>query len=390
MTAAGGEGRSVVAHRLKAYLRLTENWIRAQVEGLERYRPVILADAIVDADREALPPHHAPAELPPLRRAWSGVHRWIAGYPPGFLRLAREHGVGLVHAHFGPYGVRALPLARKLGVPLVTRFYGADATRLVAEDPAWRERYRRLFREGSRFLVEGPGLGERLRELGCPGGKITVLHLGVEPGDFEFRERRLTEGEPLRVLSVGRFTEKKGFVDGIRAVAALRDRGVDARLTLVGGADPWEESRREERRIHGAVRETGADDVVRFPGRRSVDDLRRVYLEHHVLLAPSRRARTGDTEGGAPMVLVEAHATGMPAVATRHADIPEVVRDEETGHLVPEGDPAALADALERFVREPGLLATMGRAARDRVEEAFSAPDLARDLEAVYDDVRGA
>jgi colanic acid/amylovoran biosynthesis glycosyltransferase len=109
-----------------------------------------------------------------------------------------------------------------------------------------------------------------------------------------------------------------------------------------------------------------------------------MLLEHHVFLSPSITARDGDSEGGAPVAIVEAEATGMPVVATVHADIPEVVVDGESALLSPERDVRRLAEHLERLVTEPRLWEPMGRRGRAHVERNHDARVQTGRLEEIY------
>ena len=98
----------------------------------------------------------------------------------------------------------------------------------------------------------------------------------------------------------------------------------------------------------------------------------KLLLEHHIFLSPSVTARDGDSEGGAPVSIIEAAATGMPVVASTHADIPEVVVDGESALLSPERDVDALAQNLERLVTEPHVWEPMGRRGRAHVQRPIS------------------
>jgi colanic acid/amylovoran biosynthesis glycosyltransferase len=291
-------------------------------------------------------------------------------------------GADVVHAHFGNVGWEMLPAVRAAGVPLVTSFYGRDVSERPAMDPRWRARYRELFRDGHRFLSEGPAMAAALVELGCPEAKIRIQRLGVDLARFGFRERRRADGEPLRVLAVGRFTEKKGFPDAVEAIAAAA-RTSDVRLTLVGGAD-GPRGASEADRIRESVRRHGVGDRVEFAGPLSLSRLAEVQARFHVVLQPSKRSSRGDTEGGAPVVLAELAAAGLPAVATRHADIPEVVIHERTGLLAEEGDVAGLAAHLVRLFHERDLLTTMSRAAAAHVRDRFDGGRCLEDLRRQY------
>jgi colanic acid/amylovoran biosynthesis glycosyltransferase len=109
----------------------------------------------------------------------------------------------------------------------------------------------------------------------------------------------------------------------------------------------------------------------------------------HLFLAPSVTAGDGDTEGGAPTVLLEAQAAGLPVLATWHADIPEVVRDGETGFLVPERDSAALAEKLIYLAEHPELWPVLGAAGRRHMETNYNIRCETHKLENVYEELAG-
>jgi colanic acid/amylovoran biosynthesis glycosyltransferase len=161
--------------------------------------------------------------------------------------------------------------------------------------------------------------------------------------------------EPLRVLMVGRFAEKKGFPDGLRAFAQFLERGGSGQVTIVGGRDA-PGAKTIERALREIIRKNELKEYVDFRGFVAPDELRETYRKHRVLLSPSVGAESGDNEGGAPVTLIEAQATGLPVVSTYHRDIPEVVQDGETGLLVPEHDCSELARHLLRLFQNPELL----------------------------------
>jgi colanic acid/amylovoran biosynthesis glycosyltransferase len=106
-----------------------------------------------------------------------------------------------------------------------------------------------------------------------------------------------------------------------------------------------------------------------------------------IFLAPSTVGSDGDTEGGAPVALIEAQAAGIPAVATRHCDIPEVVLDGRTGVLVAEKDAGALAAAIAELLRRPETWPEIGREARRHIEEEFDVKRQVAKTEELYLDV---
>jgi colanic acid/amylovoran biosynthesis glycosyltransferase len=131
--------------------------------------------------------------------------------------------------------------------------------------------------------------------------------------------------------------------------------------------------------------------VVRWTGFQPYPVFQRALLEHDLFLSPSRTAEDGDNEGGAPVSLIEAQATGMPIVATRHCDIPEVVVEGESGLLSEERDVDGIAASLERMIAAPaGVWDAMGRAARAHIEKEYNVRTQIARLETLYERLRGA
>lgn len=366
------------------YFKLSENWIHTQLANLDRHQPVVLTQRTNNLDDTSwCPPIHAVYErAQPLVLA-DRVGRRVFDVFPSYFWRAWRWKASILHAHFGVLGYQTLPIARTLGIPLVTTFYGFDLSLLPTQRPQWHDRYATLFEHGTLFLVEGGHMREQLVDLGCPPDKARVHHLGVDVDAYPFAPRTRAPGEPLRILMVGRFAEKKGMTYGLEAFARFVDAGGEGRLTLIGGVtnDRMEATEAALKRIVDA---NGLHDVVDFRGLQPLDALRAAYRTHHVLLAPSVQAANGDNEGGAPVSIIEAAATGMPVVGSRHCDIPEVVIDGETGCLVDERDVAGLADALATLAADPDRVRAMGRAGRQHVAENYNAAAQGRQLDALY------
>ncbi len=283
-------------------------------------------------------------------------------------------GIGLLHAHFGPQGFAAARPCARVGVPFLTSFYGYDLG--LAREPAWQRRYRVLWRKCGAFLVEGPVMGAHLAALGAPRGRIRIQRLPVPVDTLPFSPRSWEGVGPLRLLQVARFVEKKGIDLSIRAVGELTDRGEEVELTLVGDGPLFGDLTR----LAGAL---GVGDRVHFLGPLSHRETRELLLRSHGLVQPSRTAGDGDTEGGAPFVLLEAQATGMCVVASRHADIPNVVAGEAWFGFE-EDDLGGLVEALLAFRACNGEWAGRGRAARGFVERHHRAGELVQGLEVLY------
>ncbi|MEB3222815.1 MAG: glycosyltransferase [Candidatus Sericytochromatia bacterium] len=382
MTAA--PGRPAVLHAVRAYLPVTENWIHEQLRQLQGYSPVVVCDVPERPEAFPVAALHV-LEPAPAWRTWvNRLHRrlWHANWPGTYEAVLQACRPALVHAHFGDRGVLMLATAMRHGLPLVTTFYGYDVSKLPRE-PKWRPRLARLFASGDRFLVEGPHMRDALVTLGCPPEKVFVHHLGLDPTRYPYRVRRPGPG-PVRLLVAGSFREKKGLAYALEAfgrVAARRPGQVA--LTVIGDG-PLREA------LVGIPRAHGVEPWVRWLGYQPHAVFLAEALAAHVLLAPSVVASDGDTEGGAPVTLLEAQATGLPVLATWHADVPEVTRPGASAWLVPERSVEALEERLEWLLANPGAWAEMGRAGRAHVEAAFDSRRLGRALETHYDEVLAA
>ena len=136
--------------------------------------------------------------------------------------MVKELNPRLFHAHFGFEAARWLEFVEKTRLPLVTTFYGQDASKL-GKVPAWRDRYTRLFGYGKRFLVEGTFLKKQLLDLGCSENKIIVQHLGIELNNYPLKSHNPGSKEgPIVILQVSTFREKKGIEYSLDAISRVR------------------------------------------------------------------------------------------------------------------------------------------------------------------------
>ncbi len=372
-----------VLHTTYSWLPSTQTWLARLVA--DSPDPSVLAIA-----RDGIPRNGGLAPevpvvalcdyLPPLPQLGAAYQRW-AGHAwrrRGDRRLGLAYAELLataasrlapwdvVHAHFGDHGYRA----RWLGRPLVVSFYGYDFG--LAGDPWWASAYARMFAAASLVVAEAPCATRSLLAMGCPEHKIRLHPLGVDLAALPFRPRfpRL----PVRVLFVGRFEDKKGLPDALEALARA---GSGFQLTVIGDGPDSPRMRAVARQLQIPVEWRGA-----LPHR----EVRQSLLDADILLAPSRTAASGDTEGGLPVVVLEALATGLPVVGTDHADLPWAIRHGETGLVVPERDPAALAAALRRLAERPERWPIMGALGRNRVKALHDARLQPGRLAALYDE----
>lgn len=303
---------------------------------------------------------------------------------PHFDARFRARGYALVHAHFGPGAVYALPFARRHRLPLLVTFHGYDVPILTSR--------RRFLPEHLRYALLGPAvlremtlglcasteLMELLTAAGVDRDRLRVHRLGIDVEAFRPGPR---EAPPAQVLMIGRFIEKKGFEYGLQAFLRVAREVPRLRLTLVGEGD-------REPALRALVREAGMGDRVTFAGVLPPDRVAALLGMTHVLLAPSVVERgSGNRESGL-IVVKEASAAGAVPIGTLHGGIPEIIEDDVTGFLVPERDVETLAERLRRVVTEPGLCERLGQAGREKMLREYDNRARVRALEDLYDEAR--
>jgi colanic acid/amylovoran biosynthesis glycosyltransferase len=299
-------------------------------------------------------------------------------------KVGRRIHAQILHSNFGPSGYDNLPAARKLGVRHVVSFYGVDASRMPASDPRWRPRYRRLFKAVDCILAEGPHLARCLAELGCPTDKIRVHHLGVCVSQIPFVPRCWEKGTPLKVLIAASFREKKGIPYALRALGQIAKR-VPLEITIIGDAAKQDLAGQKEKAI---ILETIAKEElksqVRLLGYQPYKVLFEEAYRSHLFISPSVTAKDGDTEGGAPVTLIEMAAIGLPIVSTRHCDIPSVIPDPSVGLLAEERNVSDLVQHLLFLIEHPQSWPVMRANARRHVEREYDAAKQGIKLRRIY------
>jgi colanic acid/amylovoran biosynthesis glycosyltransferase len=374
----------VVAHSVNPFLFGTGSWVYAQIVALRRWRAIVVCKRRENRESFPLAGVYALEDLPLVAQARERLGRRLSrGAFPFMRRALAENRASVLHSHFASQGWSDLPLAEASGAEHVTSFYGADIWK-NSRDEHWRRRYRDLFARAGRFLVEGSAMRAKVESLGCPPEKIVVQHLGVELEGTELVERRKGPDGLVRVLASGRAVEKKGHELAVAAFARARREMPELRLALMVIAKSADERERLQR-LKQLVREEGVEAWVDFPPPRPYLEYRRSLYDYHLFLAPSLHASNGDAEGGAPVSLIDMSATGMPIVASRHCDIPEVVPDRVSGVLFDEGDVGAAAAALLEAARCPERWPGWGRAGRAHVEQNYSLATQVAALERLYD-----
>ncbi|MBI5333180.1 MAG: glycosyltransferase [Burkholderiales bacterium] len=303
-----------------------------------------------------------------------------AGIGDPFVPFFKDWRPDIVHAHFAVDGLYALDAARTIGCPLVTTLHGFDVTTrrgdfLRSRRPAlmrYALQQSRLKRQGDLFICVSNFMLHRALAAGFPAGRLVQHYIGINPDDFCLS---VHDGPP-RVLHVARLVEKKGTRYLIDAFARVAPAVPEADLVVVGDGPLLTQLQEQAAGL-------GIAERVSFLGAQPHEEVKQLMSHSSVLVLPSLTASNGDAEG-LGMVLLEAAASGLPVVGTRHGGIPEAVEDGRTGCLVAERDAGAIADALEPLLKSSSLRLEWGRAGRQMVQDRFDIAHQGRELKRLF------
>lgn len=378
--------KTKVIHSHPIWLEQTQTWMYNQV----RYLPAEIENHIVcekkkNLDQFWLPNIHALDDAPKWRYFWDMSLRQlrIRRHLGLLVEVARREGATIVHSHFGNVGWINLKAAKQAGLTQVVTFYGFDVNYLPQSDPRWHTRYQKLFAKVDQILCEGSHMAQCIVKLGCPADKVKVHHLGIAIEEIVFKPREWNPTEPLRVLIAASFREKKGIPYALEALGQLQHQ-VALEITLIGDANEEKRSQAEKQKILATIDNHNLQSKIRMLGYQPYSVIFEEAYKHHIFLSPSITASDGDTEGGAPVSLIEMAATGMPIVSTKHCDIPEVILNGVTGLLAEERDVSELVAHLQWLVAHPEKWSDLVQAGRKYVEAEYDSRIQGTRLAAIY------
>ena len=318
------------------------------------------------------------------------------------IRICRKWRPDVIHAHWPfPHAYIALGAAKLFGIPLVLNFHGAEL--LLIRKKKWVKpflkfaigRAQAVFANSSftaskikalrNVNVEWSPYGTTLEtsELSsrtCSGtsdekGNLLASSATPSSGDTLQRPVPHTVNGKFKILFVGRHIERKGICYLIEAARYLPKDQFEIRIVGVG--DLTEQLKMQAEAVGSKKSEVGVNSVeespasIIFTGKLSPEDLANEYKTANVFTLPAIVDSKGDTEG-LGVVLIEAMELGLPIVASNVGGIPDVVIDGESGILVPEKDPVALANAFKRLAAEPSLTEHLLAGACKRINECFT------------------
>jgi len=371
-----------VAHFCPSYLPLSETFIYRYLTNFKEVTPTVFAGNFENLDH--FPLSHELYEYCHKRftARWfvNGLGRRLFGIDDLHRKMIiRRNRVKLLHAHFGPTGFSLLKLKNALNLPLITTFYGYDMSSLP-KLPQWQANYAELFSQGDLFLVEGNHMKKDLVALGCPEDKIRIQHIAIDTEQFAFRPRLPKGDQEIVLLFCGRFTEKKGLIYALQAFANVHTKYPNIRFRIIGDGELRPD-------VEAYIDSNGLKDAVDLLGYQPQSAVAAEMACADIFVQPSVTAASGDTEGGAPTILLEAQAAGVPVLSTLHADIPEVVVDGHSAFLSKEKDWEGLSANLIYLIEHQDQWKQFGKAGRHHVIENYDIRNEVLRLESIYNDL---
>jgi colanic acid/amylovoran biosynthesis glycosyltransferase len=410
MTKAGmgvqvGDDCLRIGYITSRFPHLTETFILTEILTLQELggdvqlfsvRPPDITDSLIHADAQPLISKTVYSPYLLSRSLWA-AHKYFAGRAPKryfqtildltkhnapnpfalakawlifpkavyFAKLAEEHTVQHLHASFSSLpATAAWIMGRLTGLPYS---FAARAVDIFGATPQLKNVMLAEKLRAASFVIAIHEYGRQylLERYGQHyADKISVIHSSIDTMKFHprSRDRENKEGQ-VRILSVGRLIEKKGYPYLVQACRLLTDRSYHFRCDIVGGG-------REGSALRALIDREGLQEVVFLRGWITQEKLIGLYDDADIFVSPSVVARNGDRDG-IPVALMEALAMEKPAISTRVSGIPELIADGLTGLLVEQRDAVALAEAMERLILKPDLRVSLAKRGRAQILREF-------------------
>jgi glycosyltransferase involved in cell wall biosynthesis len=269
-----------------------------------------------------------------------------------------DNNIDAILIEFGPHAHSLLPFLEQVDIPCIVHFHGYDAS--VDKVIKQCNNYTEVFKRATSIIVVSTEMRERLIKLGCESSKITYTPCG--PND-KFLEVKPTLSKE-QLVGIGRFVDKKAPYFTILAFAKALKEVPQAKLIL-GGNGPLLNT------CQNLVAYYKISDAVSFPGVITPETFRGILSDSRAYVQHSITSDIGDMEG-TPVAIMEAQASGIPVISTRHGGIKDVILEEETGFLCDEKDVDEMAKFMVRLLKNKSEAQTMGQHARKRILEKYT------------------
>lgn len=303
----------------------------------------------------------------PFNNLWlRGITRRLSSsvyekqYTKQLALYLKKNQIKLVFAEYGHVGANIFEACQISNVSLVVHFHGFDAYHYPTIQ-LYGEKYKAMFRYAHQIIAVSKDMIEQLIKLGAERQKIIYSPYGIDVEKFGGAEP--INSSPI-FLSVGRFAPKKAPHLTIQAFAKILKEVPKAILQMVGEGQLLEKCRE-------LVVEMGIEKQVDFKGILTPMQISELMQKARAFVQHSIRADDGDSEG-TPVSVLEASASGLPVISTRHGGIKDVIIENETGILVDEKDIEGMAQAMLLLANNPKIADEMGKKGREIVVKNYT------------------
>ncbi|MFQ5582965.1 MAG: glycosyltransferase [Calditrichia bacterium] len=295
---------------------------------------------------------------------WSALEYAVSEEPQVVYQAAQlasevcRKGIQHLHAHFGSVATSVVRLAAIFAN--ISYSFTAHAKDIYHESVNDEDLYRKLDQADAVITVSDFNENYLRMKFREAAKGVVRIYNGLDLKSFPYQS---PEDRPARIVAVGRMVEKKGFGDLIDACAILAHNGVQFECLIIGSGEL-------EVELNRRIEELGVQRFVKLPGPRPQKELVQIVRDAAVFAAPCVIGEDGNRDG-LPTVLLESMALGTPCVSTDVTGIPEVIRDGQTGLMVPQHSPEALAAAFQKLLSDPSLRCQLAAGARRLIEDEF-------------------
>lgn len=276
-------------------------------------------------------------------------------------RFLKKNQIDVIMGEYLSYSFPFFRMAQKLKIPYYAHAHGADIS-VHLRDPEWRKKYLEYNQASGIISVSQLGK-QRLTQIGIDPSKIHVIPCGVDvPECLPTKNQKQSLS---RCLAVGRFVPKKAPIKLLEAFMLARERRPEMTLDVIGGGPLFS-------RAQDFVTQHGLAEFVTLHGSQPAHVVKEFLAKADIFIQHSVIDQNSGDEEGLPVAILEAMASGLPVVATKHAGIPEAVMDQQTGYLVNEGDTLSMAAKIVTLADHPYIRHEMGAQGWAIAREKFS------------------
>tara|TARA_B110000503_G_scaffold59549_1_gene94897 strand:- start:1131 stop:2279 length:1149 start_codon:yes stop_codon:yes gene_type:complete len=274
-------------------------------------------------------------------------------------RYIQEHQIDVVLAEYGTAGSFITPICKSLNLPLLVHFHGFDASRKDILN-TFKKGYQLMFSYATKIIVVSNAMKQALVGQGCPETKLLINTYGPHPDYLNIKPNL----ESNYIISVGRHTYKKAPYLTILAFQKVLEQQPHLKLKMIGDGELFDVSK-------NLVKSLGLENDIILLGALERKEIIKHLQSAFLFVQHSIVAYNGDSEG-TPVGIIEAMAAGLPVVSTRHAGIPDVVIENETGLLVDENNIEEMASYMLKLVENRDLAESMGQKGKAMIQDHFT------------------